>query len=172
MRGIGLHLLEEDAVLRDLAERLAIGRARHGDGDGARGAVARQADDAHVVAEVFAAELRAHARALREREHLGLERAIAEAAPERVALAGQRVEVARRRELGRLEAELRRRTADDDREVVRRTGGRAEAAQLRLDELHEARRVEQRLRLLEEQALVGRAAALRHEQQLVGVAVD
>ena len=61
LRGIGLELLEEHAVGGDLAERLAVGRARHRERDRARRAVARQADHAHVVAEVLAAELRADA---------------------------------------------------------------------------------------------------------------
>ena len=51
--------------------------------DRARRAVARQADHAHVVAEVLAAELRADAGLLRELEHLRLELEVAEAAAER-----------------------------------------------------------------------------------------
>ena len=54
----------------DLAERLAVGRARHRERDRARRAVARQPDHAHVVAEVLAAELRADAELLRELQHL------------------------------------------------------------------------------------------------------
>ena len=61
LRGVGLELLEEHALGGDLAERLAVGRARHRERDRARRAVTRQADHAHVVAEVLAAELRADA---------------------------------------------------------------------------------------------------------------
>ena len=156
----------------DLAERLAVGRARHGDRDRARRAVARQADDAHVVAEVLAAELRADAGLLRELEHL-LPRARRRGSRGRARCpsVGQRVEVARRRELRRLQRELGRRAADDDGEVVRRARRGAERAHLLVEERAAGSRVEQRLGLLEQVALVGRAAALGHEQELVGVAV-
>ena len=77
-RRIVLELLEEDAVLGDLAERLAVGRARHAEPDRQRGAVPRQPDHAHVVAEIFAAELRADAERLRELVHLLLHLEIAE----------------------------------------------------------------------------------------------
>src|SRR6185437_815787 len=73
---------------------------------------------------------------------------------------------------GGLQRELRRRPADDEREVVRRARGRTERAELVVEPGHQRRRVEQRLRLLEQQALVRGAAALGHEQQLVRVAVD
>ena len=92
--------------------------------------------------------------------------------PEVVARCGQRVEIARRRELRRLERVLGRRSSDDDTEVIRRTRRGAECADLLVDPLGEARRVEQRLGLLEQQALVGRAAALGDEQESVLVAVD
>ena len=78
LRRIVLELLEEHAVPGDLAERLAVGRARHAEPDRQRRAVARQPDHAHVVAEILAAELRADAERLRHLEHLLLHREIAE----------------------------------------------------------------------------------------------
>ena len=56
--------------------------------------------------------------------------------------------------------------------MVRRARRGAERAQLLVEEAHAGCRVEERLRLLEQEALVRRAAALGHEQELVGVAVD
>ena len=50
---------------------------------GQLGAVAGKADDAHVVAEVLAAELGADAGGLRQLQHLGLEVDVAEAVPQR-----------------------------------------------------------------------------------------
>ena len=58
---IGLQRLQEDAVPGDLALGLAVGRAGDAEADRQRGAVARQADDANIVAEILAAELRADA---------------------------------------------------------------------------------------------------------------
>ena len=73
-----------------------------------------------------------------EREHLLLELDVAEAAAELVAVARQRVEVARRRELRGLQRELGRRAADHEREVVRRARGGAERAQLLVEPAHQA----------------------------------
>ena len=66
LRRVGLQLLEEHALRRDLRLDLAVGRAGHADADRQRGAVARQADHPHVVAEILAAELRADAEVLRQ----------------------------------------------------------------------------------------------------------
>src|SRR3546814_12879295 len=86
-----LELLEEHALAGDLAQRLAVGRARDGDGHRARGAVAGQPDDPHVVAEVLAAELGADAEALGERQHVLLELEVAEAgAARKSAVSGKR----------------------------------------------------------------------------------
>ena len=54
---IAVHLFEPDAVPVDLRLDVAVGGAGDAHPDRAGGAVARQADDADVVGEVFAAEL-------------------------------------------------------------------------------------------------------------------
>src|SRR6185369_5144030 len=63
-RGIALELLQKHTLTRDLSERLSIRRARNPQSYGKRGAVARQANNAHVVAKIFAAELRSHTEGL------------------------------------------------------------------------------------------------------------
>ena len=68
-------------------------------------------------------------------------------------------------------AVLGARAADHDREVIGRARGGAERAQLLVEEREQALRVQERLGLLVQVALVRRAAALGHEQELVGVAV-
>ena len=73
-----LELLEIDAVLGDLAEHLAVGRAGHAKPDRQRRAVARHADHPHVVAEILAAELRADAERLRHLQDFLLHLEIAE----------------------------------------------------------------------------------------------
>ena len=127
LRRVGFELFEEDAVGGDLAEDLAVGRARHADADRQAGAVARQADDAHVVAEILAAELRADAEAAGQLEHLLLEIAVAVGLAVAVARGRQRVEIAAAGELHRLQVHLGRGAADDDRQVIGRAGGGAEA---------------------------------------------
>ena len=167
LRRVGLELLEEDALGGDLAQRLAVGRARDGDRHRAGGAVARQPDDAHVVAEVLAAELRADPEGLGQLEDLLLQLEVAEPVRAHRALGRQVVEVVRGGVLRGLQRELRRRAADHHRQVVRRAGGGAERADLLVEEGQHPLRVEDRLGLLEQERLVGRAAALGHEEELV-----
>ena len=166
-RRVGLELLEEHALRGDLAQRLPVGRARHRDRDRARRAVAGQPDHPHVVAEVLAAELRADPEALRELEDLLLELEVAEPVRRQRSRRRQVVEVVGRGVLRGLEGELRAGPADHHRQVVRRAGGGAERADLLVEEAEHPRRVQHRLRLLVEEGLVGRAAALGHEEELV-----
>ncbi len=86
---VGLELLEKDSLGRDLAEGLAVGRARHRERDGARRAVPGQPDDAHVVTEVLSPELCPDAERLCEREHLPFELTVPKAAAELVAGRGK-----------------------------------------------------------------------------------
>ena len=171
VRRIVLELLEEDAVLGDLAHGLAVGRAAHTDADRHRGAVAGDADDAHVVAEILAAELGADAHLARELQHLLFHLAVADGHALVVAFARQVVEVARRGELHRLEVHLGRGAADHDGEVVGRAGRGAQRADLGVEELQQCCLVQHRRRLLVQVGLVGRAAALGDEQEFVGIAV-
>ena len=78
-RRVGLELLDEDALGGDLAERLPVGGARDRNGDRQARAVAGEAHDPHVMAEVLAAELRADAELAGQLEHLLLELGVAEA---------------------------------------------------------------------------------------------
>ena len=167
---MGLELLEEDAVLVDLAEYVAIGRARDAHADRTAGAVSRQANDAHIVTEVLAAELGANAGLVGQAEHLLLELEVAERAPVLVAARRQVVQVLARGQLDHLHGQLGRQAANHQRQVVRRTRGCAERFDLLVDELEQLVLVEQRLGLLEQVALVGRSAALGHEQEVVRVA--
>ena len=102
-----------------------------------------------------------------ELQHLLLEVAVAEGVAQLRARGRQRVEVARRRQLGHLERVLRGHPADDDGQVVGRAGRGAQRAQLLVEERRQPPRVQQRLRLLVEEGLVGRAAALGQHQELV-----
>ena len=166
-RGILLQLFEEDALGRDLGLDVAVGRAAHADGHGARSRMARSADHPHVVHEILAAELGADAALAADFQHLLLPFQVAEAASALVARGGQLVEVAGRSLLHRRKAHLGRRAADADGQVVGRAGRRAEVEDMLLDEFRERLLVQQRLGLLVEESLVGRAAALGDEEELV-----
>ena len=169
LRGIVLELFEIDAIPGDLAEHLAVRRARDAEADGQRGAVPRQADHPHIVAEIFAAELRADAERLRHLQDFLLHLEIAEGVAVGRAMGRQRVEIARGGELHRLHAELGRGAADHDRQMIGRAGRRTEREHLLLQERQQAISGQHRGRGLEQEALVGAAAALGHEHELVGV---
>ena len=77
------------------------------------------------------------------------------------------VEVLRRGVFGCLERVFSARATDDDGQVVGRAGRSPERTELLVEEAHERGRIEDRLRLLVEVALVRRAAALGHEEELV-----
>ena len=168
VRRVGLELLEEDALGGDLAERLPVGRAGDRDRDRARGAVAGQPDDADVVAEVLAAELRADPERLGQLEDLLLELEVAEAVRRHRCprSAGCRGSAPRR---------TSRSSARTPRDVPPMTtarwyGGQAAVPSERIFSSRNSSirvGVQDRLGLLEEERLVGRAAALGHEEELV-----
>src|ERR1035441_4872176 len=167
LRRVGLELLKEPPGRGEIAQRLPVRRARHRDRHRAGRPVPGQPDHPHVVAEVLAAELRADADPPGQAEHLLLKLAVPEPVPARRAGRRQRVQVFRRRVLGRLQRELEIGPADHDGQVVRRAGGGAQGPDLLLEEGEHPGRVQYRLGLLVQEGLVGRAAALGHEQELV-----
>mmetsp|Transcript_25535 Transcript_25535/g.64791 ORF Transcript_25535/g.64791 Transcript_25535/m.64791 type:complete len:514 (-) Transcript_25535:434-1975(-) len=164
---VALQSLDEQPILAHHAHRLAVSRARDTDAHWAGRAVAGQAHDAHVVAEVLAAKLCADAHLARDVQDLGLPVQVAERPPARVAAGGQPVKVPGRRQLDHLEVVLGAHAADYHRQVVGRARRGAQRLDLLLQELGQRRGVEQRLGLLEQHRLVGAAAALGHEQELV-----
>ena len=91
------------------------------------------------------------------------------ARPSAAPLVRQRVEIAGRGELHRLHRLLGAGPADDHGEVVGRAGRGAEGEDLLLEEGEHPVAAQDRRRRLIEEALVGRAAALGDEQELVGV---
>jgi hypothetical protein len=148
---VGLELLEEHPLGRDLAERLTVRRARHRNRHRARRPVTGKPHDAHVMAEVLPAELGSDAERPGLVENRRLELRIADGVAESVTLGGETVEVTGGGQLRRLERHLRRRAADDDRKVVGRARRRAEQAELLIEKLGEPGRVQQGFGLLEQQ---------------------
>ena len=130
----------------------------------------RQSDHPDIMAEIFAAELRADAEAAGQLQNFRLEIAVAIGLAVFVAGCRQGVQIAAARELDGLQIHLGRGAADHDREVIGRTGGGAERADLLVDEFGQRFRVQHRFCLLVQKALVGRAAALGDEQEFVLVA--
>ena len=164
-----LELLEENAVLGDLAHGLAVRGAGDGKADRQRCAMARQADHAHVVAEVLATKLGADACCLRQLVDLFFHLKVTEGVTGFGALGRQAVEITCGCQLGGLQVHFGRGAADDDRQVVGRAGRRSERQDLFLQEVDHAIVGQQRRSALEQEGLVCGAAALGHEEELVRV---
>ena len=130
--------------------------------------MARQPDHAHVVAEIFAAELRADAERLRHLLDFLLHLLVAKGVAVLGAVIGQRVVIFAGGELHRLHGQFGGGAADDDGEMVGRARRGAEREHLFFQERQHALAGEDRRRRLEQERLVGRAAALGDEQKLVG----
>ena len=121
------------------------------------------------MAEIFAAELRADAERLRHLQDFLLHLEIAEGVAVGRAVGRQRIEIARGGEFHRLHAEFGRGAADHDRQVIGRARRGAQRQHLLLQKRQQAVFGQHRRRRLEQKALVGGAAALGHEHELVGV---
>ncbi len=148
-RGVGLKPFEIDAVARNLAQDLAIGRAWNADADRARSAVTGKADDAHIVAEVFTAELRADAQCTGHLKYFLLHRQIAERLAVNTALGWQAVQVVRRGQLDGFQRHFGRGATDHDSKVVGRARRRADMFDFFSQEFFEPGGIEHRFRLLE-----------------------
>lgn len=166
---VGLELLDEDTVAGDLTLGTAVGGTGDAEADRQRGAVTGQADDADIMAEILAAELCADAEALRELVDFLLHFDIPEGMSAFGAFRGKTVEIPRRGELDRLQVHLRRRAADNDSEMIRRAGGRAERQDLLFQEVQHTIVSQQRRRTLIKECLVGRAAAFGDEEEFIRV---
>ena len=91
-QSIGSCCGQKDALRRDPGLDLAVRAARDADADGQRGAMAGQADDADVMAEILATELGADAERAGDLENLLLHLQVAEGMAELAALGRQAVE--------------------------------------------------------------------------------
>src|SRR2546429_3684640 len=123
------------------------------------------------MAEILSAELRADAERLRELVHLALHVEVAKSVAVFRPARRQAVEVAAGRKFYGFHRQLSARPPDDDREMVGRARGGAEGQDLLLEEGEHAIVREDRGRRLKQERLVGRAATLGDEQELVGILV-
>ena len=168
--GIGVHLLQPDAVAVDLGLDVTVGRTADTHTDGTRGTMARQTDDTDVVGQGLAAKLGTEANLMGLVQEFLLEVDVAEGTTRLVARGGQRVVVLNAGELHRQQVLLGRGTADDEGDMVGRTGRRTQ----RLHLLHQEG--QQGALVLDgglghgiEVGLVGRATTLGdHDEAVLG----
>ncbi len=119
------------------------------------------------MSKVFAAELCAETNLMSLFEHLLLELNVAESATVFVACSGQVVVVVSRSELNGEQVLFGTGTSDDEADVVRRAGCRAEGFHLGHEEGHERGGVEDGFGFLVEVRLVGRASAFGDAEEFV-----
>ena len=131
--GVVVHLLQPYAVFIDLGLDVTVGRTTYAHADGAGGTVTGQTDDADVVGKMLTAELCAESNLVGFEQELLLEVDVAEGASGLIARGGQVVVILDRGELHREQVLLGRSAADDEGNVIGRTGGCAECLHL----LHE-----------------------------------
>ncbi len=154
-------------VAVDLRLDVAVGRAAHSHTHGAACAVARHADHADVVSEILAAELCAETQAMGCLEKFFLEFDVTEGMSILISLCGKVVIIFYGGFLHCGKVGFGRSASDHERDVVGRTGGRAEGLHLLDEERHECLPVEDSFGFLIKICLVGRAATLCHEQEVV-----
>ena len=128
--------------------------------------MARQADHPHIMAEIFAAELRADANITRQFQHLLFHLDIAEGVAGLVAAGRQGIQPLGGGELHGLQRLFRAGAADDDGQMIRRAGGGAERLHLGAEIGQQLLRRQYRPGFLEQEGLVGRPAALGNEHQV------
>ncbi len=131
--------------------------------------MARQTDNADIVAEIFAAKLCADAKRLCQFVNFGFHFQITESMTSFGTLRWQTVEITRRCQFHSLQIHFSGRAANNDCQMIGRAGRCAEAEDLVLEEVDHAVMRQQRWRALKQKSLVGRTAALSYKQELIGV---
>ena len=131
--------------------------------------MAGEADDADIEGEVFSAKLGADADLAGDSEEFFFQLEIAEGLAVFVALGGEVVVIFGGGEFDGFQAGLGGSAADDESEVVGRAGGGAEGTHFFDAEFSEALGVEEGFRFLIEEGLVGGAASLVDEEEIVFV---
>ncbi len=133
--------------------------------------MAGQTDHTDIVGEVLAAELCAKAEFLRSFLEFLLQFYVAESMAVLVALCRQGVQIFHRSLLHHFEILLGRSAADHESDMVWRTCSRAECAHLVNKEGHQGLGIDCSLGFLVEVGLVGAAATLGYEKEVVFVAL-
>mmetsp|Transcript_102013 Transcript_102013/g.197491 ORF Transcript_102013/g.197491 Transcript_102013/m.197491 type:complete len:267 (-) Transcript_102013:333-1133(-) len=127
----------------------------------------RQSSNPDVVHKVLAPELGAYTQVSAKLCDLSLPFQVADSTTGCITLARQRVVLPACQELDGLHRHVWAQTADDDREMIRRTSSRAKSRDLLLHEVDERFLVEETLGLLQELRLIGAAASLGDKQKFV-----
>ena len=166
-----IEFFDPDTVAVDLRLDITVGRAADAHTYGARSAMTRHTDHTDIVGEILTAELSSESDIVGSVEELLLEFDISESVAILIALSGEIVVILHRGLLDSGEVGFGRSTADDESDMIGRTSGSAESLHLLDKERHESLLIKDSLSLLIEISLIGRAATLSHEEELILIAL-
>lgn len=166
-----IEFFDPDTVAVDLRLDITVGRAADAHTYGARSAMTRHTDHTDIVGEILTAELSSESYIVGGVEEFLLEFDISESVAILIALSGEIVVILHRGLLDSGEVGFGRSTADDESDMIGRTSGSAESLHLLDKERHESLLIKDSLSLLIEISLIGRAATLSHEEELILIAL-
>ena len=166
-----IEFFDPDTVAVDLRLDITVGRAADAHTYGARSAMTRHTDHTDIVGEILTAELSSESDIVGGVEEFLLEFDISESVAILIALSGEIVVILHRGLLDSGEVGFGRSTADDESDMIGRTSGSAESLHLLDKERHESLLIKDSLSLLIEISLIGRAATLSHEEELILIAL-
>ena len=166
-----IEFFDPDTVAVDLRLDITVGRAADAHTYGARSAMTRHTDHTDIVGEILTAELSSESDIVGGVEEFLLEFDISESVAILIALSGEIVVILHRGLLDSGEVGFGRSAADDESDMIGRTSGSAESLHLLDKERHESLLIKDSLSLLIEISLIGRAATLSHEEELILIAL-
>ena len=166
-----IEFFDPDTIAVDLRLDITVGRAADAHTYGARSAMTRHTDHTDIVGEILTAELSSESYIVGGVEEFLLEFDISESVAILIALSGEIVVILHRSLLDSGEVGFGRSTADDESDMIGRTSGSAESLHLLDKERHESLLIKDSLSLLIEISLIGRAATLSHEEELILIAL-
>ena len=155
-----IEFFDPDTVAVDLRLDITVGRAADAHAYGARSAMTRHTDHTDIVGEILTAELSSESDIVGGVEEFLLEFDISESVAILIALSGEIVVILHRSLLDSGEVGFGRSAADDESDMIGRTSGSAESLLIK-----------DSLSLLIEISLIGRAATLSHEEELILIAL-
>ena len=159
------HLFEPEPVFVNLRLDVAVRRTAYPDRNRTARRMARAADNADIVHQILAAELRADSGLLANVQNLFFHFEIAENAPAFGTRRRNVVQVTAAGELHRMRVHLGASSANNNRQVVRRASRRAESLHFFRQKFFQGLRVEERFRHRPVIRLVRRAAAFGHKEK-------
>ena len=167
LAGVTVEFLDPNTVLVDFTFDVSVGRAAHSQSYRAGGSVAGQTDNAYVVCQIFTAELCAESDTVRFFQDLFFQLDVTECSSEFVSGRGQTIVVVGGCQFHGEQVFLGRSPADDECNVIGRTGCRTQCFHFFHQERNECPGVENGFRFLVEVCLIRRSTAFGDAEEFI-----